>query len=243
VAGAEILLTDPTLGSGTGLVTRTSLLDKSSYQLREEFYATASSFATNAPPYPFWHYLIQGSNTWTVVASEADHFGIGRLATAGANNDESYVWTRGASETNAIYRLDNITGWGFRYIFRLNTTTNVKFRVGLTDLDPFGSTINNGVSLLFNTATDTNYQFETLIAGTSSKTDSGVAPNSSNWVVLDIYSDVAGTVKFQLNGGSVTSKAYTASAGLSVGIRLQALTGAVKSVDSDLLALYIPVGR
>ncbi len=146
--------------------------------------------------------------------------------------------------TTATPRLDTISGWKYRAIFRLNTITNVALRLGFSNAVNGNGTTADGIYLRFNTGSDTNYFFVCRSGGVETAVDSTVAPGGSSWVVLDISSDVAGTIKFALNGGAVTSTSTNVpTIGLGMGMWMSTLANAAKSIDLDLIALGVAVTR
>lgn len=234
-------------GGAASSLARAAVVDDASIQFRDEFLTANYALGATVPTFP-WTLVTPtaGTPTYTTTkASEANHWGIVQLSTTATSGDDGYLFIRGTAATyiDAIPRLDNVTGWWYRHIFRPNSTTSQRFRTGFTDTGPFSGTLSNGCFLRHDTGVTANYIFVCTSATVETATDSTVAPNTSNWIVFDMYSDVAGTVKFQINGGTVTSIAYTGSVTLNPGIYIKALSASARSIDNDFLAFYAPVTR
>jgi hypothetical protein len=94
-----------------------------------------------------------------------------------------------------------------RFIFQLGQSANVQFRIGFTNSS---TTVPGTYGLWLRVDTslgDTNYTFESVKNGvnTGTVTATAVARDSGTWHNLEIFSTVAGTVQFSLDGSAPVS--------------------------------------
>ncbi len=235
------IVTPLSSGGGSATFDATSAIDKTVTWFREDFMGSVPSGVGSGI---FRVVGNTGGDTETNIASEPNHWGLLHVLTGATTNNDAALDMLSTGYTTSTPRLDTVSGWKYRAIFRLNTIANVALRLGFSNAVNGNATTTDGVYLRFNTVADTNYFFVCRSGGVETAVDSTVAPGTSNWMVLDIYSDMAGTIKFALNGGAVTSTSTNVpTIGLGMGMWMSTLANAAKSIDLDLIALGVAVTR
>lgn len=188
---------------------------------------------------------IAGTSVFDWITGVSNRWGIFRAETATAGSDAAQIslnWGASFSKVQRIPPLNAITGWKFRFIARINSIAACNFRIGLVD-DPQNAQPSNGIWFEFEAASDTFYTAVTRSGGSETESASAVAADTG-WHVFDIYSNVAGTILFSVDGGSAISLAATVpSAALCPSMIIQTTTTAAKSADIDFFAMYAPITR
>jgi hypothetical protein len=106
-----------------------------------------------------------------------------------------------ATPYNLYGALGSNVPWGMTAVFKLVQTTNTRFRAGFAN--QCGSVAPaTGWFLRYDTnQSDTYFMYENRVSGAATTANSGVAVDTS-FHTLDIYSTVAGTIHFALDGAN-----------------------------------------
>src|SRR6185312_8497825 len=165
-----------------------------------------------------WRYFnIAGTSTGPVQAADGAWPNLGVMqwttgTTAGNGFDLTLNGNGGGS--GQLGALGGNAGWGFIWIFRLGSASAVRLYIGsgnvasgIVTFDPL-----NAWGLRYDThagIADTNFQFYARgPSGADVTLDTGVAGDTT-WHTLLVYSAVAGTIRFSLDGGA--EKAFCAA--------------------------------
>lgn len=187
-----------------------------------------------------------GTTDW--IAGIANHPGIIRLGT-GANDNDGQVLTLGYGpgfiQIGRLMPLNALAGWKMRFIFRINSTASIAFRIGVVEaaqaqvLKPA-----TFIGWQYDTDdTDVNFSLVCRSASLETKTASAVAADTG-WHVVEIYSDTSGTITGTIDGGAAINIAATVTA-LSTApfCQLGTRTTAVKTADFDFFGLTATIAR
>ncbi|CAN5611509.1 hypothetical protein BH23CHL8_BH23CHL8_18850 [soil metagenome] len=175
-------------------------------------------------------------------SSVADHPGISNIATGAVSGTLAGIGRRSAGSSGLILPSE---AWEMWVIFRLNTITSVKCRVGLLDAATETSDPpTNGIYAEFIAGTDTSWQLVTRSGGTETRTTTGVAVGAGTWVKAHIRrrtpSDVGlaiGNVMNQNDQASAFTNVPTAL--LTPAVTLINTTAADRTLDVDLVLVAI----
>ncbi len=179
------------------------------------------------------------------LAPESNHPGIIRLTT-GTTSGYAYTMSLGWSGSgfSEVARFDDLSvvaNWDFRFIVRMNDTSNSTIRVGLMD-DFNTAQPANGIYWEFIGGTDTYLSRVTRAASSQTKTASTTAP--STWHVLRLWSTSANTIRASVDGIELASTTLTVpTADLAPCIVIVTNNNAAETMDVDFFAGKIRLTR
>jgi hypothetical protein len=203
---------------GTNTIMNFTTLDARVMNLYDEFVAGTTSGAIGALN---WSAIqLNGTNTVTMATDAWPNAGILRL-TAGsstpAQGNAIALDLNGSNGTNGpLTDLYSNTNWGMMFIFRINSTSNMRFRLGIAQSTAAGGSIDASkfAGIRFDTNTSfgdsTNFIYYAKNGSAATATATGPAVDT-NFHTLLIYSTTAGVVHVQMDGG--TDKTFCAAGG------------------------------
>lgn len=199
-------------GISSGAVGGFDPLDTSVNWWREEFGSGAETFTTTDTTGTLgslgWMFRIRGNGgTIAHLAGAFPNNGIYRITTAATAADDGGGISFSGSGRQPFGNHAGNTNWGTVWIFRLNGTASERMSVGSTQAcaGATAANVSEGFRVRYDTALgDTNFTFGVIAAGTETALASAVAVNT-NFNTLLVNSTVAGTWRFQLNGGAVVT--------------------------------------
>lgn len=181
------------------------------------------------------HFEVAGTNMTSALATHNAARGGVRLATAGANNDQSILQPRQTNSGDSLWATGMVTDQSpsWTVSFRLGSVAAISIKVGLALTNAHNLTTDDDqVALWFTTATGGNWLVATSIGGTDATVDTGIAPAANREYRLAIDIDENRVARVWLNGVLVaTTDALTTAVNLKPYISIQALTGAAKTID------------
>lgn len=227
-------------GAGGNFTLDFNPLDTSTVWIYEDFHGGATS-SGQIGTHGWLTNSIGASPTVSRVVAALPNSGIFRFTTTSTAAQGTYV-SLGGTGFEMLGELGSVTNWESVWIFRLGATSSVRFRIGLAAAAAAAAEPNNGVWLRFDTSTgfaDTNFQFETRSASSSTVASTGVA-GDTGWHKLHIRSTSTGTISFSLDGGAeqnITSTVPTVA--LTPFLIIVTDTTAARSADADLFVFKI----
>jgi hypothetical protein len=167
---------------------------------------------------------ISGTSTFTSTAGLYPHIGLVRVTSAAADGNAAGYGLDTSSAGFADFSTN--TNWEMYVTFFLLRTTTSGYRIGLATSSA-SITPADTLTLRYDTAlSDTNFMYcRRAASDTENCVSSGVAADT-NWHTLRIFSTVAGTVTFTLDGAA--SQCFT-SAASGCGANSQTMPTAVLS--------------
>jgi hypothetical protein len=183
---------------------------------------------------------IGGSPTLTFVDAGASHFGIYRLTTPASSGQGGALSAAPNTAIQLTTGLASLETWKACCAFRLGQTGTTRLRVGLlNDFATGPSATFMGVQYDTN-AGDTYFQFVCSDSSVATSLNTHVL-GDTGWHTLRMWSAVAGTILFSLDGGVVqTISTNVPSADLTPSLQILADTAAAMSADIDFFSLLIP---
>jgi hypothetical protein len=187
-----------------------------------------------------WDY--DGSSSPSIIAAVAGRPGVLRLTTTTAD-DNVIRFIQGGSEPG-IHQTDltGYVGWWHRFRVRPNSTA-ARYNIGLLG---GGFAFDRGVSLSYDSDTDTNWQctYDEGVAATVF-VDSGVAYSAASWIVVDVYSDTLGGVRVAINGTACANRTTSLpDSGVQAAVRAQTrVSGTAATIDIDSYSSILVVNR
>lgn len=179
-----------------------------------------------------------GTGVPSIQSSVAGAPGILRVATSGTTNDDIRFHT--ASATAGMFIPDDIASFKFR--LSLTSSTSVRMRFGLGEDISAADFGTHGIFCQYDTSVVSNVRSISRLASTSTNNATGHTPStnmfSAEWVrasnaLWHVYITSSG-VRFY--AGSHTANLPTTQA-MPLGIYVQALSAAARSVNVDLVEL------
>jgi hypothetical protein len=176
-----------------------------------------------------------GTGTVSIVAAEANHWGIYRYSTASAdgNNGGLQLYL----DQNWIPDLSATANWRLSCDVRVGLVATASYRVGLGNTGTFG---NDSITAWYDTNdSDTTWKLRMCNGGTcGTNVDTGVTLTNNTWYRIVLGSTVAGTVTLSVNGSAAVSKS-TNFPTLGHGIIIGAVTRttAARTIDADYCSL------
>jgi hypothetical protein len=180
--------------------------------------------------------------TSTPLASTWPNLGVHRVAFTSATSGHGVEIALDNSSATPLGALQANANWEVNWVFKLNSTANVRFRAGVRAA-PGAPEPANWMGVRFDTSAgfaDANFKFETRASSTSTVVDSSQA-GSTSWRRLKMWSTVGGTIRFQLynESGATIGTEQTSSTNVPTGsltpfIQVITDTTAAKDFDVDL---------
>lgn len=179
-----------------------------------------------------------GTGSLAFLAGEASHYGIRRYTSGTTTDNNGGAVLSGGS--NLVPNLATTTGFFARLVLRTDPSslTSAVYCAGFCGST--GSLSTSLAALFFDKgAAHTTWHFRTATAGTATgtDTDTGVTVTTAQWADVSIWSLVAGTVCYSLNGGAETChSANVPPSATSLAILSGTRSGpSAYAVDIDLL--------
>jgi hypothetical protein len=221
-------------------------LDEDVVYVREEFpNRNTSSYSNSQGSVLGWSWATGGAGTSAITAQTGvfPYIGIHRLRAGSATPSAGtfLAISLGDGAVLSFGALGSNAAWDSKWVFRLNSTADVRLRLGFCSDLSLPPT--NGFWMRYDTVlSDTNFTFETN-AASSSTVSSGVVADTG-WHLLRIRSTSAGTILFQVDAAAEQSLATNVPTDSLVPCAQVATnTTAEKNVDLDLFAFKARVTR
>lgn len=141
--------------------------------------------------------------------------------------------------------LGGNTNWEEHWIFRMNSTANIRFRIGLFPAGSGSVEPSSGIWVRFDTNAgfaDTNFRYICRSASTDTNVDSTIAGDTA-FHRIRIRSLTSGNIKFQLysasgvaQGSEQTISTNVPTTNMSPGVCLVSDTTAAKTADLDFFS-------
>lgn len=206
-----------------------SVHDQTRIDLTDEFVAVATSGSVGSLG---WN-ISNGTGSGTLAYQTnpgAARWGVMRVSSGASNGDNTGLALGGVSAVDAT------TNWEAQWIISPVSVTSVQYVIGITNL---GAIASNYIGMRFDSATDTNWKFESCASSTCSTTDSGVAVTAGNWYRFRLRTTSSGTYLLSVNGGSETSISTNipTTSNMRLTAVVQTKTGSAKDLDVDRFSL------
>ena len=185
------------------------------------------------------------------VIQNATRPGVLRLSTDVSSNSTALI-TAGytALGNNALPDLSNKAGLEMIWIFKMNSVdSNTTFRVGCYDTYDSTTTMLESSNMIEYTGTGNMTLKSCNASGTCNSADIGVAPNSTSWWKLRMYTSTAGTLYGQVsnNGAAYSSPVSvsinTSGLGCAPALFLKTGTTAARTADIDFYSHKYTITR
>jgi len=184
------------------------------------------------------NYEVLGTNMTSALSTFCTTRSGIRMTTAGADNDQAYLWphadTKQTALTNTLWGTENQVSWEAILTTGDDITTGVLLWAGLKlTVDPTVATDDNQAFFRFSTDdSDTNWEIVYSIAGTDVTVDSGIAVAVSTQYKLRIDIDDDRVAKFYINDVLIkTTAALANDIDLIPFIGVQALSGTAEFLE------------
>ncbi len=213
-----------------------TVLDKTVFSLEEEFPSSSSTSSPSVGALGWVVRAVGSAGALSYVTGTWPSIGVLRVNTPATAAQGTGI-ALDQSSTALFSSVSAQAGWELRVRFKLSQTTNTRLRVGLFPAANTAAAPTEGIFLRYDVnAGDTGFLFECRTGGTPTTVASGVAADS-NWHTVRIYSNTAGTIGFQLDGGTVQSIASGVPTGAltPAAFLVNDATATAGSVDYDFV--------
>lgn len=183
----------------------------------------------------------------------ANHPGIFFLV-SGANSGDGCSLTLSDAAEGAVYSFANLGAggawsyWEAQAIFQTdaNGVANARYLIGFSDNQSAYHPVNgNEIAVRYDASgggcpsneSTTNWVYETIVSGTKTCFNSGLAVAPNTWYHVRIYSATQGTIQFQINGSNSGSLAAAPTATLTPQIINMTTGGGTEGLSVDWWAM------
>ncbi len=228
-----LLSTTPSPLSAQGFIDTTTL------DLRDDFTGCTANSGNQVGSLGWVNRSVVAGATISCTSNNLPNPGLISLTT-GAVQGQGGSISLDQNGSSPFGNLAATANWESVWIFRVNSCTTVRLRVGLGPAGNLGVVQpNNGMWLRFDTAAgfaDANFTFETRSASVST-TSATVTACDTNFHKIRIRSAVAGTIRFSLDGGAETAiSTNVPTANMTPMMMLVTDAAVAQTVDADLFA-------
>src|ERR1017187_7459408 len=192
------------------------------------YYATSTA---NHPGIYYMQSATTAGNGCTLTLSDVNGGNTNSLSNMGSGGAWSY-W-----ESQAIFQADDSSVANVQYLVGFSDNNGAYHPSGGNEIavryDPASTGCSSG------TDSTTHWVYEVIVAGTKTCYDSGLAVAANTWYHTRIYSNTAGTIRFQINGAYSGSIAAAPTATLSPQFLIRGTGTGNESIFVDWWAMKI----
>lgn len=227
---AERLIAGRPLRTGSNAV---AIMDPTTtFFIKEEFFARSNTFATGVGELRW----VGANGSLTMQPAEAGHPGIFRREQAVASGQIASMHTRTTGGTGVMSPADSFDSI---WVFRLGTNdANVTLRLGLMNDASAASPPADGI-YLERLATDTMWHVVSRASSTSTRQNSQITTNTTDWITLRMRRTDASTITFTFAATEVTTNTNVPTAMLQPAIQMLTANAGARVADFDYFDLLI----